>query len=265
MTSSRTEVAVQGMDCAECTRHVQQAIAGLPGVEQVEVFLAGEKAVVAFDPTRVDLSKIRAAVVSAGYQAPVDDAPDASPGQVATDMARQATRVLGLVVGAVLVLVVVGEWLGLLDAVTEFVPWPVGWLLVLVAWWPVLMNVLRAAWRRQVLAHTLMSLGVIAALAVGEWTTAGVVVFFMRIGDFVEHFTAERARDAVRNLAALAPTTARVLRNGQEVETPVGKIAVGEVVVVRPGESIPVDGTVVDGDVAGGVHHGGADHPLPGG
>ncbi len=248
--TSRSEVAVQGMDCAECTMHVQRAIAALPGVHQVEVFLAGEKAVVAFDPAQVDLSRIRAAVVSAGYQAPVAAGPDATAAPAAAaaaDLARQATVVLGLVMGAVLTLVVLGEWFGLLDAATTWVPWPVGWALVLVAWWPVLVKVARAALRRQVLAHTLMSLGVVAALAVGEWTTAGVVVFFMRIGDFVEHFTAERARDAVRNLAALAPTTARVLRGGQEVDTPVSQVAVGEVVVVRPGETIPVDGTVSDG------------------
>jgi Cd2+/Zn2+-exporting ATPase/Cu+-exporting ATPase len=248
--TTRTEVAVQGMDCAECTMHVRRAIAALPGVQQIEVFLASEKAVVDFDPAQVDLPQIRAAVESAGYQAPVETASDgavAPTTPAVPDLARQATLVLGLVVGAVLTLVVVGEWLGLLDAATAWVPWPVGWALVLVAWWPVLVNVIRAALRRQVLAHTLMSMGVVAALAVGEWTTAGVVVFFMRIGDFVEHFTAERARDAVRNLAALAPTTARVLRGGTEVVTPIGEVAVGEVVVVRPGETIPVDGTVSDG------------------
>ena len=97
------------------------------------------------------------------------------------------------------------------------------------------------------IAHTLMSLGVVAALAVGEWATAAVVVFFMRVGDYAEHFTTERARRAVKDLTALAPLTARVERDGQEIELPVSDVKIGETVVVRPGEKIPVDGEVLSG------------------
>jgi len=100
---------------------------------------------------------------------------------------------------------VVGEWLGLFRAVTHWAPWPVGVALVLVAGYPVFRNVVRAAWQRQVISHTLMTLGVLAALAVGQWPTAAVVVLFMRVGDYAERFTAERTRRAVQNLAALAP------------------------------------------------------------
>lgn len=67
----------------------------------------------------------------------------------------------------------------------------------------------------------------------------------MRVGDYVEHFTAERARRAVKDLTALAPKTARVERDGQEVEVPVGQVPPDEIVVVRPGDSIPVDGEVL--------------------
>src|SRR4030042_259775 len=92
-----------------------------------------------------------------------------------------------------------------------------------------------------------MTLGVLAALAVGEWATAAVVVFFMRVGDYAEHFTTERARRAVQDMTALAPQQARVERNGEEVELPASQVQVGEIVVVRPGEKIPVDGEVVSG------------------
>jgi Cd2+/Zn2+-exporting ATPase/Cu+-exporting ATPase len=92
-----------------------------------------------------------------------------------------------------------------------------------------------------------MTVGVLAALAVGQWATAAVVVFFMRVGDFAEHFTTERGRRAVKDLMALAPQSARVERDGREEEVPVGQVRVGDVVVVRPGETIPVDGEVVAG------------------
>ncbi|MCC6168370.1 MAG: cadmium-translocating P-type ATPase [Caldilineaceae bacterium] len=250
MSQTRSEVAVLGMDCAECTLHVRQAIAALPGVRGVEVFLAAEKAVVDYNAAQVDLPAIRKAVQAAGYQAPVGSEEESAAGslaQMGSSFGRAVLWVLGLVFGAVLLVVVAGEWLGLFEAVTTRIPWPIGWLIVLVGWVPVLRNVITAALRRQVIAHTLMSVGVLAALAVGEWTTAAIVVFFMRVGDSVEHFTAERARRAVKDLTALAPKQARVLRQGAEAMVEIDQVVVGDVVVVRPGEQIPVDGEVVDG------------------
>jgi Cd2+/Zn2+-exporting ATPase/Cu+-exporting ATPase len=74
-----------------------------------------------------------------------------------------------------------------------------------------------------------------------------VVVFFMRVGDYVENFTTERARRAIKDLTALAPQTARVERDGNEVELPIADVRVNDIVIVRPGERIPVDGVVVAG------------------
>ena len=144
-------------------------------------------------------------------------------------------------------MVIVGEWLGFFERVTEWVPWYIGWGLVLLAGYPIFWNVIRATLRRQVISHTLMSLGVVAALAVGQWPTALIIVFFMRVGEYVEHFTTERSRQAIRRLTALAPQTARVERDGIEQVVPIEEVRVGETVIVRPGESIPVDGEVIGG------------------
>jgi Cd2+/Zn2+-exporting ATPase/Cu+-exporting ATPase len=156
-------------------------------------------------------------------------------------------RLLGGVFAVVLFIVVFGEWLGLFEAATELIPWPVWLAFVLIGGYPVFRNVIRATLHRQVIAHTLMTLGVIAAIVVGEWETAAMVVLFMRIGDYVEHFTAERARRAVKDLTAMAPQTARLEQDGIEVEVPVSQVPVGETVIVRPGERIPVDGEVIAG------------------
>ncbi|MEW6569041.1 MAG: cation-translocating P-type ATPase [Chloroflexota bacterium] len=234
------------MDCAECTAHVRRAIAALPGVAGVEVLLAAEKAVVHFDPARVDVAAIRSAIEGAGYRAGAAvraDGGSASP----EHSARPILRLLAVVFGTVLLLVVVGEWLGLLDRMTEWIPWPV-WLGVVVAGgYRVFRGVVRSALRGQITSHALMTLGAVAAMAVGEWATAAVVVFFMRVGDSVESFTTERARRAVKDLASLAPQVAQVVRSGEEVEIPAEQVQPGEIVVVRPGERIPVDGEVIAG------------------
>ena len=250
MAHTKLEVPVQGMDCAECTLHVQHALAALPGVDDVQVFLSSEKAVLHIDRARVDLPAIRKAVEGAGYTVPQSASSTGEVPPAAKSLAtftRPILTLFGLVFGAVLLVVIGGEWLGLFERVTDRVPWYIGWGLVLLAGAPIFWNVIRAALRRQVLSHTLMSIGVIAALAVGQWPTAIVIVFFMRVGDYAEHFTTERSRQAVKRLTALAPQTARVAREGAEVIVPVGEVKVGETVMVRPGESIPVDGEVIGG------------------
>lgn len=239
------ELPVGGMDCAECTRHVEHALAAVPGVVSVQVLLSAEKAILRLDPSAVSLDQLRAAVTDAGYSVPDSNESAAEARQ--TGYTHKVWTVMALVFGAVLFVVVIGEWLGLFEAITERVPFWLGAALVVISGWPVFRNVARATWQRQITSHTLMTIGVIAALAVGQWATAAVVVFFMRVGDYVERFTAEGARKAVRNLTAMAPQQARVVRDGAEVEVPVAAVQPGEIVVVRPGEKIPVDGVVIDG------------------
>ena len=242
------EIPIKGMDCTECTMHVQHALAQLPGVEKVDVFLAAEKAILKADPTRVTLPIIRKAVADAGYSVPDWDynppAPTVSPIQ---NFTRPVLTLFGIVFGAVLFITVVGEWLGLFEKVTELVPWYIGLIIVLIGGYPVFLNVIRATLRKQVISHTLMMTGVLAALIVGQWATAVVIVFFMRVGDYTERFTTERARRAVKDLTAMAPQMARIDQDGVEKEFPVAQLRIGDTVIVRPGENIPVDGVVIGG------------------
>jgi Cd2+/Zn2+-exporting ATPase/Cu+-exporting ATPase len=244
------EIPIAGMDCADCALHVQHAIERLPGVDSVQVFLVSEKAVVRLDPALVAMPEIRQAVAGAGDYRVADTGRDSGAAAAAPALTRHTRRlwtVLGIVFGVVLFVVVVGEWLGLFAQVTELVPFWLGLALVVVAGWPIFRNVVRAALNRQVTSHTLMTLGVVAALAIGQWATAAVVVLFMRVGDYVEKLTSEGARRAVRELTALAPQTARLEVDGREEEVPIAQVPRKSVVVVRPGEKIPVDGVVVSG------------------
>lgn len=240
------EVPIAGMDCAECTQHVQHAIARLPGVKAVDVLLASEKAIIQLDNKLVDLAAIRKAVASAGEYT-VPETPAAPKALPAANFNRQLMTLLVLVFGVVLSIVIAGEWLGLFEFLERLVPFPIGVLLVIAGGWPIYRNVIRASLKRRITSHTLMTIGVIAALVVGQWVTAAIVVIFMRVGEYVENFTTESARRAVKELTAIAPQTARVERNNSDVQIPVAQVKVGEIVVVRPGERIPVDGEVASG------------------
>ena len=104
MARTQIEVKVAGMDCAECTEHVQRALAALPGVEDVRVLLSSEKAVLQVDPTQVDLPTIRRAVEGAGYTVP--DVPpggeEATSSRSLISFTRPILTLFGLVFGAVL-------------------------------------------------------------------------------------------------------------------------------------------------------------------
>lgn len=239
-----TEIQIRGMDCAECTRHVQRALTSLPEVESAEVLLGAEKAIIHHKTEPLEMERLRRAVQEAGYEVVAGKEPLADP---LAGFTNSILTLFGLAFGAVLLVVVAGEWLGLFETITARVPWLLGLALVLVSGYPVFRNVLQAARQGRVIAHTLMTLGVIAALVVGEWATAAVVVFFMRVGDYVERFTTERARQSVKRLTELAPQTARLVRAGMEVVVPAEQVQPGEVVIVRPGERIPVDGEVISG------------------
>ena len=237
------EVPIEGMDCVECTEHVQRALAALPGVTQVEVLLASERAVIDLDPERVGMPQLRAAVSGAGYKIPeaaVATRPKAAP-------SRAPLAVAGVLTVAVVLLAVIGEQLGWIETLSRAVPWFVWVPAILAAGFPVFHEVFLAARQRRIIAHTLMTMGVIGAALVGQWATALIVVFFMRVGDYIEGLTVGRARLAVRSLIALAPQTARLESDGGEEIVPAGHIHSGDVVRVLPGEAIPVDGVVLSG------------------
>lgn len=236
---------LSGLDCSECARHVRGAIEKLPGVESVEVLLASQKVVVRYDGRALEAGAIRMAIEMAGHR--IEGGAEQPSAERLEGFSRKIFTLLALVFGAVLFIVVLGEWLGLFRELTERVPYWLGVVMVVLSGWPVLLQVLRAAVKGRVTAHTLMTLGMLAALAVGEWATAAVVVFFMRVGDYAEKFTSASARGAVKDLMRLAPRTARIEIDGEEREVAVEQVKQGDVIVVRPGEKVPVDGEVIAG------------------
>ena len=118
------EFQVRGMDCAECTVHVQQALAALPGVHEARVLLSSEKAIVEVDPSQVHVSQLRKAVEGAGYTVPEAPSPvnEGRTSRSLTSFTRPILTLFGLVFGAVLLVVIAGEWLGLFERVTDVIP-----------------------------------------------------------------------------------------------------------------------------------------------
>jgi Cd2+/Zn2+-exporting ATPase/Cu+-exporting ATPase len=238
------------MDCASCVAHVEEAVRALPGVTGVRVLLSAERAAITFDPERVTPEQIKGAIGKAGYRVPEQ------PGPVATTpIPQRAWHDIGQwigwgmlgVVALVVILAALGEQLGVFDQVLDRLPWWIPALAIVVGGWTVFRGVFQSLRRLQITSHTLMTAGMVASIMVGQWTTAALIVFFMRFGEWLERLTMERNRRALKELLSLQPAVARVVRDGHEAEVPVAEVMAGEVVVIRPGERIPVDGQVIEG------------------
>lgn len=244
--NKRVEVPIEGMDCADCVRHVQTALRGVPGVADADVYLTSEKAILYLEDPQIDWDLIHKAVKNAGYSIPEKNQETSNRPDI-TDLSRRVGVVTAVVFVSVLAVVILGEWLGLFDLLTEKIPLVMGIGLVIAFGYPVFSNVLRATFHRQIIAHSLMTLGVIGALVIGEWVTALLVTFFMRLGDYIERFTANQARQAVKQLSEMAPQTAVILKENQELEVPISTVKPDDIVIIRPGSKVPVDGIVLSG------------------
>jgi Cd2+/Zn2+-exporting ATPase len=118
---------------------------------------------------------------------------------------------------------------------------------VVLAGGPIILNAIRGLLAHQVNVDELVSIAIIASIYLGEYLAAAIVAFIMALGSLLEEFTAERARHAISALISLSPQTASVRRDGDFTEVPIEQVQIGDIVLVKPGENIPIDGEVIDG------------------
>ncbi|SHJ39451.1 heavy metal translocating P-type ATPase [Lutispora thermophila] len=116
-----------------------------------------------------------------------------------------------------------------------------------VAGYPIALNAFRAIKYGIVGIDALVTLAVIGALIIGEYWEGAAVTFLFMLGAYLESKTLEKTRSAIKSLLDLAPNTARVIRDDKEIEIPAEEVMIDEIVIIKPGEKIPVDGTIVEG------------------
>jgi len=274
MMATEVIATVRGMHCAACVGKVERALTATTGVESAAVNLATEQATIAFDETRTDFAGLQAVVEAAGYELAEppspDEAGDAADRERAARAAEQREQRHRLVVGAILSAPVL---VGGMSHVFPWVPHALRdpWLLLALTtpvqfWvgWQFHRGFLHDLRYRTASMSTLVSIGTGAAyffsLAVTLWPEAfasrgavtyydvsAVVITLVVLGRWLEARARGRTSEAIRRLVSLAPRTARVLRDGRELDVPTAEVAVGDLVRIRPGERIPVDGVVTEG------------------
>ena len=264
------------MHCASCVQTVERALAGVPGVEDAAVNFGVERASVTYDPARAELADLERAVAASGYEAREHAEPgggEATDTEAAEreaevrDLLRRVT--LGAVLTAPVLFAVMAtevfgatwvptlltdHWLQL--ALIAPVFFYVGWPIHAIGW--------RALRNRSAEMNTLITIGTSAAFAYSllvtlapglfpadvrdvYFETVGVIITLILLGRLLEARARAGTGEAIRKLIGLQAKTARIERDGAETELPIAEVQPGDIVIVKPGEKIPVDGEIVDG------------------
>jgi copper-transporting P-type ATPase V len=250
----QADFSVEGMTCGSCAARVQRVLSRQDGVERADVNLATGRARVVYRDGAVSLDDLRAAVDRIGYRiAPLERVEPADP---AAAWGRRAVLAAPLAAATVALAMWPGgvaerAWarLAMLALATPVQFW---------AGWPFLREAVTRARRRSASMDTLIALGTLAAFgfSLAQLVTGGadlyfdsaaVIVAFLVTGRWLEARATGRAGQAIRALLELGAKQARVLRDGAELLVPVERVAVGDLLLVRPGETIPTDGDVVGG------------------
>jgi Cd2+/Zn2+-exporting ATPase len=262
----RVAFKIRGLDCAEEVTVLQRELGSLVGGEANLAFdiLAGKMTVLLAEETGSE-EAIRQAVARTGMAAIPWHESDTTPGGEEPFWPRHGRTILCGVSGLLLMTGFLWHAMrhgSLLDALaaghgTASHAFPVVSILlylgaVVSGAWYVAPKALYAARTLRPDMNLLMLVAVTGALAIGEWFEAAAVAFLFALALLLEAWSVGRARLAIKALVALSPTTARCVApdHDEVVEKPVDEVSVGSVVVVRPGEKIPLDGVVTDGTTA---------------
>jgi Cd2+/Zn2+-exporting ATPase len=244
---------IGGMDCAHCVETIEKGVNRLPTVQRASVDLAS--ATLTLEGS-VSENELRQRVEALGYR--LDDeivetarrigSTDKSAGGILgflRYLLSQTNTRLALAGAGVILLGIGAALAGANDSLVNAVYIAA----TLVALYPVALSGIRTLWiNRDFNINLLMTIAAIGAILIGETLEAATVVFLFAVGESLEGYTTDRARQSIRSLMSLAPTQAIRLHDGREDVAPVEALVVGDVILVKPGERIPMDGTVVRGE-----------------
>jgi Cu+-exporting ATPase len=267
-------IPVSGMTCAACQAHVQRALAQQPGVEDASVNLMMETAAVTFDPSVATPEKLVQAIRDTGYGAELpaidvsvleeQDARDRAQREELRSLTRKA-----IASGAAAVLAMVLPMLGLGARALSFALLALTTIVMVWAGRHFYVRAWQALKHRSADMNTLVAAGtgaafvysVVATLAPAFFVTHGVapdlyyepviiIIALVLTGNVLEARAKRHTSTALRALVELQPQSARVVRGSEELDVPVGQVVPGDVILVRPGERVPVDGEILSGKSA---------------
>ncbi len=283
--TATARIPVKGMHCSSCVVRVELALRMMPGVVSARANLGPNAVDIEYQPEKVDFDAIRKAIASAGYriaESKIDaNSETLDPAEAANEEEYRSLMRKFWFAAAISIPVMAFSYPGLIPGLRDWMPMGSGtrrivWSLLGILSLPVLvwagsqffMGMWDALRHRAANMHTLIAIGISAAyaysvvsvawpglfpnMALAEvfWDVTDVVVALVVLGLALEIKAKGRTSQAIKKLIGLQPKIARVVRDGKEIDIPVEEVVVDDVIIVRPGEKIPVDGKIIAGSSA---------------
>lgn len=227
---------IEGMDCSSCALTLEKHMKSLPEVQQISVNFSTGKMRLISSLTNTDVLK---EVSKAGYKAGPMSSKAGKQAEANTGAANLST----IVSGVLLALGFLASYTSAsLTVITFFYA-----ISILIAGIKPARSAFYAIRSKSLDMNVLMTVAAIGAVCIGEWLEAATVVWLFALGNTLQNSSIEKTRDSIRSLMNLAPSEANVKVNGQLVATPVEEVNIGAIIVVRPGDKVPLDGEIVEG------------------
>lgn len=248
------DLRLEGMDCGDCAGKVERGVAGLDGVLHAAVDFASATMRVEYDVEQVTFADIIQRIRRLGYD--VQDEEGATADKRLGGLRGLLTFVSGrrregttLIAGLLIVLAVTAQAFGLaMHGVHALYGAAIAVGGLHIARRGLMGVCLRT--NREVDVNFLMTVAVLGAVGIGAWEEGALVIFLFSLGETLEGYTMDRARTAIRSLMELAPAEATLLRDSDQQRVPVDELAIGDLILVRPGERVAMDGIVQQGTSA---------------
>ncbi|TBV82822.1 MAG: cation-translocating P-type ATPase [Desulfobulbaceae bacterium] len=244
LTETKAEFSIKGMTCADCAETLERRLKEQHGIKEASVSFALAKVALKYNPELLDPTTVKRVISSGGYT--VEDDGRSAEGNIGTAFAVKHLEAIRVVA--------VGLLLALGWILTKLLPAP-GMLVdammplaIIVGGYPIAANAIRALFQKKLNVDLLVIIAAAAAVAIGDYLEAGLVIFILLLGEFLETITVARTGQAIKGLASLIPNIVKLKRDNQEIEVPPAAIKVDDTIVVRPGEHIAIDGIVVKGE-----------------
>jgi len=269
------ELDIEGMDCPACALKIEKRVSKMPGVESIKVNLGSETATLSYFDDKQDLDSIMKEIVSLGYKAiepDSDEAEDDSEKEKKKVIIRLRNKILvSIFLSAFIVLFGMKDHISFLSSIpTELANWislPLSTVVVFWCGWKFLKGFWIALKTGTADMDSLIAMGTLSAYIYsmfiiffphvsGEhshavyFESAAMIITFILLGNFLEANLKSKTQYAIKSLTGLQSKDALVIRDGNELNVPIKKVRTGDVVLVKPGERIPVDGSVTEGSSA---------------
>jgi Cd2+/Zn2+-exporting ATPase len=236
---SKIVVNIENIHCGDCALNIERSVEHVPGVLSAEVSYVLSSATVYYDPHRVEEDRIKKAITKPGYAVRETFAE-----RTRTFWNEKRSFIFLSLSGVTLSLSWIFVWIGLGPF---YLPTALAIGSLILGGYPIVKSAIQTLLIPDLNVDTLVSIAAISATAVGAYREAATVIFIMLLGEFLEGVTVGKARKAIASLIQLSPKTAWVRRENKEVQVPIEDVKPKEVVIVRPGERIPVDGKIISG------------------